>query len=679
MLSFRAFWRPALPAAFAALVLPFLPQLALAQADEGAGAGVARISIIQGSVAVQRGDATTPTEAVVNAPVLGGDFLTTGDNSRAEVQIAGGTLLRLGDNVQLRFTHLDTDTRAIQLAEGTVNLRLLRGTDGSSDIDTPSVTVRPRAGGSYRVTVTPDGQTLVTVRSGDAAIVTPQGDQALEPGTTLVAQGPASNPSITTQAAVALDEFDRFNLDRDGRYERAVANDKYVNPDIVGGADLDTNGRWAPDPRYGEVWVPSNVASDWTPYSDGRWAWEDTYGWTWVGNEPWGWAPYHYGAWYHSPAYGWAWTPPPYRGYTPWRPALVAFFSFGNVGIGIGENIGWVPLAPFEAYHPWWGRGWDGRSNFNNTTIVNNTTIINNYHNAPYGMVTVPGRRFTEGNFGHPTIVRPNELRNVQFARGALPIVPTTANLRYSERPVPQQLAARTTFAQRSFAGDGAAVRRVPFEQTRTAIAGATQARFGGEAGTTAGAGRQNAANDSWSRFGNERGTAVNGAPRTYGVSNAAPQRSYGGGNYNAAPQRTYGGGNTNAAPQRSYGGGGGYTAPQRTYGGGGGNTNAAPQRSYGGGGGYTAPQRTYGGGGGNTNAAPQRSYGGGGYSAPQRSYGGGGGGYTAPQRGGGGYNAPQRGGGGGYSAPQRSAPAQTRQAPARTRQDASNRGDRPH
>ena len=42
-----------------------------------------------------------------------------------------------------------------------------------------------------------------------------------------------------------------------------------------------------------------------------------------------------------------------------WSPALVGFFGFGGgVGVGVGfgfGGIGWVPLAPFEVFHPWWG------------------------------------------------------------------------------------------------------------------------------------------------------------------------------------------------------------------------------------------------------------------------------------------------------------------------------------
>jgi len=533
--------RSVLLATAVALVLPFVIHSAvLAQADDGAGVGVARISLIAGSVAVQRGDAAAPSAAAINAPVLGGDYLTTGDASRAEVQIDGGTIVRLGANVQMRFTHLDTAARSIQVAEGTVELRLLRGTDGNSDIDTPSITVRPRAGGSYRVSVTGGGRTLVTVRSGDAVIVTPQGDRALTTGTTLIAEGPASSPSITTEDAIALDEFDRFNQDRDVRYERALADETYVSRDIVGAGDLNSYGRWAPDPSYGQVWIPANVASDWAPYRNGRWVWEDGFGWTWVGYEPWGWAPYHYGSWYRSAAYGWCWSPPPYAGYTPWRPALVAFFSFGFGG----GSIGWVPLAPYEQWHPWWGRDWHG-----SPTVVNNTTIVNNYYgnggeirrtykNAQYGVTTVPGKRFLEGRFDRPTVMKPSELHDVAVVHGALPIVPTVANLRYSDRPVAPQLALHPAIVQRAFAGDAAPVRRIPFEQQRTAISAATHLTAAPEtaharrtlqtAGSATNPGINANANantnaavnahpagDPWSRFGANRGT---GAMRSTGT-----------------------------------------------------------------------------------------------------------------------------------------------------------------
>ncbi len=50
--------------------------------------------------------------------------------------------------------------------------------------------------------------------------------------------------------------------------------------------------------------------------------------------------------------------------YPYWAPAYVGFFGFGpGLGIGVGfgfGGVGWVALAPFEVFHPWWGRGFYG-------------------------------------------------------------------------------------------------------------------------------------------------------------------------------------------------------------------------------------------------------------------------------------------------------------------------------
>ena len=59
--------------------------------------------------------------------------------------------MRLDQNVQFRFTRLDGGSRQLQLAEGAVDLRILRGTGANAELDTPSIALRPRAAGSYRV------------------------------------------------------------------------------------------------------------------------------------------------------------------------------------------------------------------------------------------------------------------------------------------------------------------------------------------------------------------------------------------------------------------------------------------------------------------------------------------------------------------------------------------------
>jgi hypothetical protein len=59
------------------------------------------------------------------------------------------------------------------------------------------------------------------------------------------------------------------------------------------------------------------------------------------------------------------------------------------VGFG-GAGFGWVPLAPYEPFHRWWGRGFYGgyRNHnvlVNNIHIVNNVNIRNSYRNARIG------------------------------------------------------------------------------------------------------------------------------------------------------------------------------------------------------------------------------------------------------------------------------------------------------
>jgi hypothetical protein len=448
---------------------------------QGASAepGVARISDMQGSVAVQRGDTNTAVEATVNAPVLGADYVTTGDNSRAEIDLDGASSVRLGSGVEMRFSDLDPGSRRLQLAQGPIDLRVFRGNDLGTQIDTPSVSIRPTQAGSYRVNVTPDGRTWVIVRSGAAEVITPQGARTIGPGSTLIAAGSATDPSISTQGPIADDAFDTWNGQRDQYWQAAAPSAAYVNPNIVGADDLQQYGQWQSDPSYGQVWVPNSEPAGWSPYQTGSWVWEDGYGWTWVAAEPWGWAPYHYGSWYRG-AYGWAWYPGPAVVTPVWQPALVAWIGFGGgSGISIGLNlagpgydVGWIPLAPFEPYYPWYGYG--GYGGNGGPTVINQVTIINNpsaYRNYRYGVVAVTGQQFAAGQFGHPRRYAANQMRNVRGFRGAVPIDPTPANLRFSSASVPRGLAVTSRVARTRFAGNASVTRRTPFTQQRTAIA----------------------------------------------------------------------------------------------------------------------------------------------------------------------------------------------------------------
>ncbi|MGI8743273.1 MAG: DUF6600 domain-containing protein [Bryobacteraceae bacterium] len=664
--------------------------------------GVARISLLNGEVSVRRGDSGDVVAAAMNAPLVTQDRILTSSSSRAEVQFDSANLLRIGSNSEVRLNDVEYTRFQVQLAIGTITFRVRRNSEAGVEIDTPSISFRPLGPGSYRVMVREDGSSEITVREGEAEIFGPRGTERVNYGTTVLAQGSANDPEFQLAAAIGLDDWDRWNAQRDRQLESARSY-QYVSPDIAGAEDLEGYGQWTNDPGYGNVWVP-RVEPGWAPYRAGRWVWEDFYGWTWVSYDPWGWAPYHYGRWY-SGSLGWAWYPGPRFGHHYWSPALVGFFGFGGyggfragVGFGFG-NVGWVPLAPFEKFHPWWGRGLyggfagrGGREFINNTTIVNNTNITNVYRNARVNNgVTAVGANDFGRHTGQFVGMNGSSIRNAGLVHGVLPVTPDRASLRLGDRSVragafPQ--GRNVNFAGRS-AGTASGT-RVPFEQQQRAMDQVARRTFGsGSAGTSVNAqtggqgwrGSGNAATGThgWSHFGEPIHGSVADSPRQAspaGQSYSPNGVGYGGrGNY----QQNQAGGSTNwhrfgepssqtySAPQsggrqsyydsgasRSYQ----QSAPRSTY-------QSAPQysaprsdygRSYGGGQAVrinppmvherSAP--SYGGGGG-ARSAP--SYGGGGGARSAPSYGGGGGARSAPSYGGGGggaRSAPSYGGGGG-------------------------------
>jgi hypothetical protein len=391
--------------------------------------GVGRLSLINGSVSLPRGDSGEFINANINEPLVATDRVITGQGSCAEIQFDPGSMIRLAANTEVRMGDLQYHHYLVQISEGTTLVRVLQDTDARIEISTPSVSVAPLRAGIYRVTVRPDGSSEITVRAGEAELNSPAGSERLPAGQTMYSRGPIDNPEFRSAGAIPFDEWDRWNADRDRFFERAPDVSRYAGPDIEGAQELANYGRWVWDPQYGYVWVPGNVPPDWAPYRDGRWEDVDYYGWSWVGYEPWGWAPYHYGNWYRA-SFGWAWYPGAIGPRHYWRPAMVGFFGFGEPGFGVSlgfgyGNVGWVPLAPFERYRPWYGRGYNGGRN---VAIVNNTNITNVYRNARFsGAVTgLRAGDFGRVGVGRNAFVRPNsaDLARAGVVSGGTPFAP---------------------------------------------------------------------------------------------------------------------------------------------------------------------------------------------------------------------------------------------------------------
>jgi hypothetical protein len=185
------------------------------------------------------------------------------------------------------------------------------------------------------------------------------------------------------------DDFDEWAFQRDGREDHDESAN-YISSEMTGYEDLDDYGRWHYAAGYGPVWTPTGVASGWAPYRYGHWVWVAPWGWTWVEDEPWGFAPFHYGRWAFVEN-GWCWVPGPVYVRPVYAPALVAFVGGGgfHLSIGVGEGVGWFPLAPGEVYVPPYrvSRVYVNNVNVTNTR-VNVTQVTNVYNNYTVNKVT---------------------------------------------------------------------------------------------------------------------------------------------------------------------------------------------------------------------------------------------------------------------------------------------------
>ncbi|WP_321474843.1 DUF6600 domain-containing protein [uncultured Paludibaculum sp.] len=566
-----------------ALIIPgmLLSGTALAQQEgqpddetsDGPGRGVARVSLLNGDVSVRRGDSGDWVAAAINAPLLAEDRVMTGPGARAEVQLDFYNRIRLAADTEIRLSQLDQGQYQVQVARGLVTFSALKGSDAQVEISTPGAALRPLAQGDYRISVSDDGMAEFTVRSGEADIASPNGTQRLRPGRTMQVRLEGSDSQFQIVGAIPRDAWDQFNEQRNQELSKARESTyQYVSRDVYGAEDLNGYGEWVDVPPYGWSWRPY-VADGWAPYRYGRWGWMDYYGWSWISYDPWGWAPYHYGRWYNAGG-RWCWYPGARVGARHyWSPALVGWVgwdSWGgfNAGVGVGWGaVGWIPLAPFEPVHRWWGRGYYGGyrnpGNFyNRTTYVTNINVTNVYRNARInnGVTVVNGSDFSRGYAGRPMRVGSSELGRATMAHGAVPVAPTRESLRWSDRAVNNSyVQSRTaTTSQERFYSRRAAPRvdRVPFETQRQTLehvasrgseastgsarsaeavrGGAAEGRGWRQATDPNGAGQrsQGAANE-WQRFGDpsmsSRSAAESGAAnRARENSNARQAESSG-------------------------------------------------------------------------------------------------------------------------------------------------------
>jgi Family of unknown function (DUF6600)/FecR protein len=381
--------------------VPFAVSQSLSPSDQVQALGDARLSLIQGDVAIQTKE--TGEEwgaAVINTPLIPGTKIWNPEKGRSEIQFFDGSYLRASEDTEIDITNLGVGSNGDVVQVGVPQGRSYVSYAGSDaqnsvfQVDTPITSIMSYGPSKFQVDIYNDGATEVSVLRGSVYVQGQNGRTLVDSGTMLSMD---SNQNAELSAMRPEDAWISWNLSRDYSLARAGDSSRYLPASLdVYSNDFDTHGRWTNTADYGYVWTPIGVVADWAPYRAGRWCWiGDDY--VWVSYEPWGWVPYHYGRWAFIRNTGWCWVPPPAAA-VYWAPGFVAW-------IHTPTYVSWVPLAPRETYY---GQGYYGpwsvdvrKVNINRINITNvyiNTQVVN--------AVTVVGRQtFLTG--------RPERIANV--------------------------------------------------------------------------------------------------------------------------------------------------------------------------------------------------------------------------------------------------------------------------
>ncbi|HVC62397.1 MAG TPA: DUF6600 domain-containing protein [Acetobacteraceae bacterium] len=424
----------------AALAQPVPPGAAPAVPGQEAGNPPERagwLAQIAGAVSFHTADADQWSPAGMNYPVASGDAFWTEPDASARI-VVSDSRIALAGGTELDVGTLDAGGLQATVPQGEIYLRLRDLTPGETwSVQTPRGLVTISGAGRYDVAAgdTQD-PTLVTVLDGVAQVTGPGLSLQVGPGQTATITG-----TDTFEVSVGPARMDGF-LTAMLRAERPPSAPANAPPPVVaqmpGGDDLSAYGTWSQTSDYGDVWYPQ-VAPGWMPYREGRWAYVRPWGWTWVDDAPWGFAPFHYGRWLEVRG-RWGWTPGvvAVAGPPVYAPALVAFIGIG-VGVGIGEalasgRVGWVPLGPREAYHPWYHSSEAylravNRRDVTNVTVINNRNVtINNFVNRGAATV-VPASAMAASRPVRQVAERvdPRMLATARPVIGTSPIRPTAA------------------------------------------------------------------------------------------------------------------------------------------------------------------------------------------------------------------------------------------------------------
>ena len=144
--------------------------------------------------------------------MVSSDKVSTGVNSRAEVQLDSANILRLGDSALASIAGLSRTQIQVQVERGLIDYTVFKGAEAQAEIDTANVAVRPaQTDGIYRIEINGEGETQVIVRKGSAEIATPQGNTRIEKGQMAIVRGTSDDTQYKLSRRLRMTSWDSWN------------------------------------------------------------------------------------------------------------------------------------------------------------------------------------------------------------------------------------------------------------------------------------------------------------------------------------------------------------------------------------------------------------------------------------------------------------------------------------
>jgi len=296
----------------------------------------ARVSYDSGGALVKGSEDAEWSYASVNTLILPGDTVWVDQEGILEVEMSGGSFLRLADGSKAEIDQLPPSANVLAWT-GSFYIQRVNRSTGDLSFRTPAARMAVDKDTQVRIDVVGDGATTVSVRwgrvvvsaDGAAPVAVTTGYRVfIDPG--LLPSEPM--PFDRSQE----DSFDTWNRER----AKILALGDTAIPETVrktspiGYSDLNSYGEWVyVDNRT--YWRPT-VVTEYVPYRSGYWSYVPSYGYTWVGSYPFCYTTSHYGRWTYNSGYGWLWC------YDPvWSPAWAATVRYG-------DNFVWAPLDLYD-------------------------------------------------------------------------------------------------------------------------------------------------------------------------------------------------------------------------------------------------------------------------------------------------------------------------------------------